>query len=136
MDGPKLRELQPDVVITQGLCPVCAVSLEEVEEVWEEHTDTKPEILGLSPTTMSEVVNDVRIVGKALNLDSEKVEAVAGSLDRRIENAKGVAEAAVASGHRPVVAFLEWYDPIFVAGHWTAEMLSRAGKLNLTHLSH
>jgi iron complex transport system substrate-binding protein len=118
LDEDLIGRLAPDLVITQDLCHVCAVSSDEVGRV---HS-LDAEVLSLDPRTLAEVAESVRIVARRLGV-SARGEAVAAAMERRIaETAAAVADAP------PVRAFVaEWLDPPFAAGHWLPEMVAAAG---------
>jgi iron complex transport system substrate-binding protein len=116
LDDALIRNLQPDLVITQDLCHVCAVSSGDVTRVRSLDAD----VLALDPRTLAEVAESVRIVARRLGAE-ERGEAVAGEMEARIAaTARAVAAAA------PVFV-AEWLDPPFAAGHWLPEMVSAAG---------
>jgi iron complex transport system substrate-binding protein len=118
LDDALIRELAPDLVITQDLCHVCAVSSEDVTRVRSLEAD----VLALDPRTLGEVAESVRVVARRIGVD-ERGEAVAGEMDARIAAA---AEAVI--GAEPVAVFVaEWLDPPFAAGHWLPEMVAAAG---------
>ncbi len=121
LDADLLEGLAPDLVITQGLCDVCAVSTSLVEEAIAE-LGSSPELLVLNPTSLGEVLDDTVRVGEALGRGGEARENVA-LLRERLD---GV-ERAVAGLGRPSVGCIEWLDPPFSAGHWVPEMVRLAG---------
>jgi iron complex transport system substrate-binding protein len=121
LDASLLEELAPDLVLTQGLCDVCAVSSSVVERAVS-GLRKEPEILSLNPTSLIEVLDDAARVGEALGSGDEtrrKVAALRGRLAR--------VEEAVAGLSRPRVGCIEWLDPPFSAGHWVPEMVRLAG---------
>jgi iron complex transport system substrate-binding protein len=121
LDAKLLEELSPDLIITQGLCDVCAVSMNLVEEAASRLTST-PEILSLNPTSLREVLDDAARVGEVLGCGEETREKV-GALEERLARL----EEAVAGLPRPRVGCIEWLDPPFSAGHWVSEMVRVAG---------
>ena len=117
LDDGLIRDLAPDLVITQDLCHVCAVSSEDVTRVRSIDAD----VLALDPRTLAEVAESVRIVARRLGVE-ERGEAVAGEMEARI-----AATAAAVAGAAPVRVFVaEWLDPPFAAGHWLPEMVAAA----------
>jgi iron complex transport system substrate-binding protein len=119
LDDALIRDLRPDLVITQDLCHVCAVSSEDVTRVRSLETT---EVLALDPRTLAEVAESVRIVARRLGVE-ERGEAVAGEMEARI-----AATAAAVAGAATVPVFVaEWLDPPFAAGHWLPEMVAAAG---------
>jgi iron complex transport system substrate-binding protein len=118
LDDALIRELAPDLVITQDLCHVCAVSSEDVTRVRSLDVD----VLALDPRTLAEVAESVRVVGGRIGA-AERGEAVAGAMEARI-----AAAAEAVAGAEPVRVFVaEWLDPPFAAGHWLPEMVAAAG---------
>jgi iron complex transport system substrate-binding protein len=118
LDEALIERLAPDVVITQDLCHVCAVSSDEVRRVRSLDAD----VLALDPHTLAEVAESVRTVARRLGV-AARGEQVAGAMEERI----GSIRQAVA-GADPVRVFVaEWLDPPFAAGHWLPEMVAAAG---------
>ena len=125
LDTQLLRELEPDLILTQGLCDVCAVSMNLVEEA-ASGLNREPEILSLNPTSLRQVLDDTLTIGEVLGRAEEtrkKVAALEGRLARLQE--------AVAGLPRPRVGSIEWLDPPFSAGHWVPEMVRIAGGTDL-----
>ncbi len=116
-----LAELEPDLIVTQALCPVCAVSYDDVAALAGE-LPTHPRVIALDPKTIGETLGDVRTLAEATGRRREGVELVARSAGR-IDRVK----QAVRGAGRPRVAAVEWLDPVFVAGHWTPQMIELAG---------
>jgi iron complex transport system substrate-binding protein len=121
LDAGLLRELAPDVIVTQGLCEVCAVSMSLVERAVA-GMEREPRILSLNPASLHDVLGDTVAVGEAVGRGEETRRKVA-ALEERLA---GV-EEAVAGLERPRVACIEWLDPPFSAGHWVPEMVRLAG---------
>lgn len=121
LDEKALASLQPDLIVTQALCPVCAVSYEEVEAL-AGRLPSKPKVIALDPRTLGETLGDVRtLAGATERRDAgvELVEAAAARIDR--------VRLAVRDLPRPRVAAIEWLEPVFVAGHWTPQLIELAG---------
>jgi iron complex transport system substrate-binding protein len=121
LDTELLRELEPDLIVTQALCPVCAVSYDEVVAEAEQ-IPSCPKVIALDPTTFGETMGDVRTVAQATGAKEAALLLVA-STSRRV----GHMEEAVRGAERPRVACLEWLDPVFIAGHWTPQLVEMAG---------
>jgi iron complex transport system substrate-binding protein len=118
LDEDLIRLLGPDLVITQDLCHVCAVSSGEVARVRSLDAD----VLALDPRTLAEVAASVRTVAERLGVP-DRGERVAADMERRI-----AATRAAVAGATPVRTFVaEWLDPPFAAGHWLPEMVAAAG---------
>ena len=122
LDEERLREAAPDVILTQGLCDVCAIDYNEVVAA-SETLAKKPKIVSLTPNCLTDVLDDVARVGEATG-QRHIAERVVEDLEQRISS---VREQAATSSARPRVACLEWFDPIYFAGHWVPEMIELAG---------
>lgn len=121
LDHAAVRELEPDLIVTQALCPVCAVSYDEVAELAGE-LPSEPRVIALDPHTLGEALGDIRTLAEATGRRDEGVELVARCAGR-IDHVR----VAVRTAHRPRVAAVEWLDPVFVAGHWTPQLIELAG---------
>jgi iron complex transport system substrate-binding protein len=121
LDDRRIEELAPDLLVTQELCPVCAVSTGQVSEAVAPLVEC-PEILTLDPKTLGGVLEDIRTVGRAVGLE-ERAEELVAELESRLE---AVRERR-AGRPRPRVLALEWLDPPFLGGHWVPEMIEIAG---------
>jgi iron complex transport system substrate-binding protein len=121
LNAELLEELAPDLILTQDLCDVCAVSTDLVEKAIA-GLKKEPEILPLDPTSLRDVLDDAIRVGEALGRGDETSEKVA-ALEARLADV----EQAVAGFPRPRVGCIEWLDPPFSAGHWVPEMVDIAG---------
>lgn len=121
LDEDELRDLEPELIITQALCTVCAVSHDEVLEIAGDMR-TRPRVLALDPRTYGETLGDVRTVAQATGARDAAIDLVArasGRVDR--------VRIAVRGARRPRLAALEWLDPVFVAGHWVPQLIEMAG---------
>ena len=121
LDVEMLRDLRPDLIVTQALCSVCAVSYEDVRRVAEE-IDSHPRVVSLDPHTVGEVLGDARTLAQAADRKDAAVELVRETA-RRIDAVR----VAVRGARRPRVAALEWLDPPYAAGHWTPQLIEYAG---------
>jgi iron complex transport system substrate-binding protein len=121
VDPELLRRLQPDLILTQEICEVCAVSRRDVE-VATSTLGYRPAVLSLSPSTLEQVVSDVAWIGEHTCAAESASEVVRG-LRARLEAARQ--RAAEVSPHR--VFCMEWLDPQYSAGHWVPEMVRLAG---------
>jgi iron complex transport system substrate-binding protein len=122
IDEEKLRELRPDLILTQDACAVCAVSFAEVQAAARKLLGTAAEIVSLSPLRLEDVLQDILRVARAAGVAERGIEVVA-ALRERLEKLR----ARTASAPRPRVLALEWIDPPMPAGHWTPEILRLAG---------
>ncbi len=121
LDAEALHELAPDLIVTQALCSVCAVSYDDVCAVAEE-ISTRPEVISLDPHTVGEVLGDARTLAQA----TDRHDAAAG-LIRQAAGRIDRVRVAVRGARRPRVVALEWLDPPFAAGHWTPQLIGFAG---------
>lgn len=121
LDTGLISELAPDVVLTQDLCEVCAVSYTSVSRNLRV-LDGAPQVLSLEPRTLTDVLACIERVGEALDVAGTAARLVAGLRGRLDAVAAGV------SGRRgPRVAAIEWLDPLWPAGHWVPEQIAIAG---------
>src|SRR5262249_2324865 len=109
-----LRELRPDVIITQTQCEVCAVSRRDVERVLSESFPGNPRVVSLEPNALADVWQDIARVAEALDAGERGRELVA-ALKRRLDV---LAEKTRRLPRHPSVACLEWLDPLMAAGNW------------------
>ena len=121
LDEPLLAELEPDLIVTQALCTVCAVSFDDVTAA-AERLPSRPQVISLDPTTIGEVLADVPRLAVAAGAE-EAGAALTESAAARF----AAVERAVSGTARPRVAALEWLDPVFVGGHWVPQMIELAG---------
>lgn len=122
VDEDLLRELRPDLILTQELCAVCAPAHSTVAEL-AEALPGRPRVMNLEPSSLEEVLADVERVAGALG-DPERGRTVVRGLRHRIDE---VRRAVAGVPERPRVAVLEWLDPPFASGHWTPELVETAG---------
>jgi iron complex transport system substrate-binding protein len=122
LDEQALTELRPDLVVTQELCPVCAVSYDDVQAIAARMPDP-PKVVALDPKTYGETIGDVKTVAKATGAEV----AALGLIARAARRVDAVTAAVEGVQHRPRVAAIEWFDPVFVAGHWTPQLIEMAG---------
>lgn len=122
LDFPLLESLRPDLILTQRLCDVCAVSYDRVQEAVQS-LPSHPRVLNLEPHSLTEILETIRAVGAAAGR-SAAAETVVGALNGRIETIR--ARSAALPG-RPRVLCLEWVDPPFCGGHWMKELVEFAG---------
>jgi len=121
LDHAALAELEVDLIVTQAVCEVCAVSFDDVRALAEE-LPTQPKLISLDPSTIGEVLADVPRLAEAAGV-AEEGRRLAEALGERLEEV----ELAVSGDPRPRVAALEWLDPVFVGGHWVPQMIELAG---------
>ncbi|GMH33922.1 hypothetical protein BSKO_01756 [Bryopsis sp. KO-2023] len=125
IDEELLKELDPDVIVTQSVCAVCSVDFKMVHR-FAQTLNRVPKVIDLNPQSLSEVIDDCRVVGEAVGLTEEAEKGIKGLKDR-IEIATSIAKAKMSTSKKIEVAFMEWVDPIFIGGHWTPEIIGMAG---------
>ncbi len=125
IDEELLRELEPDLILTQNLCQVCAPSGNEVSQVIKALPQA-PQILWLTPQSLSEIFDNVRELGEATGRTAE-AEALVNECRRRLDN---LAKRTQAVSHRPRVFCMEWLDPVYASGHWVPELVKIAGGID------
>ena len=121
LDEGALHELEPDLIVTQALCSVCAVSYDDVRAIAEQ-IPSRPQVISLDPHTVGEVLGDARTLAQATDRKDAAVELIRDAAER-IDRVR----IAVRGARRPRVVALEWLDPPFAAGHWTPQLISFAG---------
>lgn len=122
LDAEKVRELAPDLIVTQDLCEVCSIDLDTVRGV-AQTLDPAPEVVSLNPQSFEGVLDDILALGKATGREQEADDALFELRDRFFTAADHVNPY----DEHPPVLFLEWTDPPFVGGHWTPQLIERAG---------
>src|SRR3954452_3242112 len=128
LDEAGLRRLAPDLIVTQALCSVCAVSADDVRAI-AARMDPVPEIVALDPHTLGEVLGDVRTLAAATGTKDAGVALIADAA-ARIDRVR-----LAVRGAAPVrVVLLEWLDPVFVGGHWVPQLIEYAGGVDLLGL--
>lgn len=121
LDSDRLGELDVDLIVTQQVCEVCAVSSDDVRAI-AARLPSRPSVLSLDPSTLHEVLDDAVTLANAAGVPAAGV-ALRGSLAARIDAVRAATRAA----RRPRVATLEWLDPPYCGGHWVPEMIEAAG---------
>jgi iron complex transport system substrate-binding protein len=124
VDARALTRLAPDLLITQGLCEVCAVSDGEIHRL-ARVVQPAPAVLSLSARNLQGIWDDIRAVARALDLQSEADELIAG-LGSRLRRLRAGAPA-----NPPRVVCIEWLDPLYLAGHWVPELVAAAGGVDV-----
>jgi iron complex transport system substrate-binding protein len=127
VDAARLRGLQPDVIVTQSQCEVCAVSERDVEAAVAEWLGARPQIVSLAPYGLDDIFIDMQRVADALDAHGRGTELVE-RLSARLAN---IAEKAHGASERPTVAMIEWIDPLMAAGNWMPTLVEMAGGVNL-----
>jgi len=125
LDTELLHELEPDLIVTQELCPVCAVSYDEVVKE-AELIESCPKVIALDPKTIGETMGDIRTIAAATGVRDAALDLVARQR-ARIDRVR----VAVKDAEKPTVVAIEWFDPVFVAGHWTPQLIELAGGVDV-----
>lgn len=122
LDDELLAELEPDLILTQELCEVCAPSFDEVQRA-ARVLRGDVDIVSLEPTSLGDVLDTIRVVGNATG-HADRAEDLIEELRMRLDR---VRERASLATDRPRTLAIEWLDPLFVGGHWVPEMIEQAG---------
>ena len=125
IDEPLLRQLAPDLILTQDLCQVCAPSGNEVSQVLKSLPKT-PQILWMTPRSLNEIFDNVRDLGAATGRIRE-AEALVNDCNARLE---ALSDRMSKATTRPRVFCMEWIDPVFACGHWVPELVKIAGGID------
>jgi iron complex transport system substrate-binding protein len=123
VDLPKLEEIRPDLVVTQELCDVCAVSASHLAKTLHQ-LSSRPEVLALTPHTLEDVFTDIERVGAATERTTQAIDLVS-YLRQRVDKIK-----VKTKSRQPRVACLEWLSPPFNGGHWVPEMVALTGGID------
>jgi iron complex transport system substrate-binding protein len=118
-----IKQLAPDVVITQSQCEVCAVSLTDVEADLENYLDKQTRIISLQPGSLTDIFNDIQTVADALNVANAGKNLVE-DLEQRIDI---ISHKLKFNENKPTVACIEWLEPLMISGNWVPELVSIAG---------
>jgi len=130
LDEDALAAAEPDLILTQELCRVCAVSYTDVNEV-ARRIDADISVVSLEPTSIEGILNSITTVGAMTEGEDAAVDVVEG-LRQRLNVVEQRVAARRESGRRPLrVVGLEWLDPPFAVGHWVPEQIRRAGGWDL-----
>jgi iron complex transport system substrate-binding protein len=126
LDKDLIRREQPDVILTQDLCRVCAVPTGQVQRALDELGATDSQVVSLDPNSLDEVIRQIEIVGGFLGRE-ERAEELAGLLRARLARVKEIAARLPTIG----VFCLEWSNPPFAAGHWVPDMVEAVAGVNI-----
>ena len=127
VDGNLLKQLQPDVIVTQTQCEVCAASPKDLDRAVRDWTGAEPRIVSLEPNALADVWTDIQNVAEALGAP-DRGERLRAELQARLCAIEAQTEQ---SAHRPSVACIEWIDPLMAAGNWMPELVGMAGGENV-----
>ena len=126
IDENKLKELQPDAILTQDQCEVCAVSLKDVQQATNKFI-CNAKIVSLKPVFLGDILNDIKIIGKETGKKQE-AEKLVKCLKTRIDYIKNKTKNLA---NKPKVCCIEWIEPLIVAGNWVPELVEAAGGTNI-----
>jgi iron complex transport system substrate-binding protein len=119
----QIKQLVPDVVITQAQCEVCAVSLEDVEQALENYLDKEARIISLQPNSLADIFTDIQTTANALNVP-ERGELLIEELQERVDLIRHKLKFI---DQKPTVACIEWLEPMMLSGNWIPGLVSIAG---------
>ncbi len=127
VDVARIKELKPDIILTQAQCEVCAVSEADLQKALSSELSFSPEIISLSPKRFADLWTDIQTVAKALDCVDQAKELMR---DRKLR-VVNIIEKSAALKNKPGVACIEWIEPLMAAGNWIPEMVDLAGGMNL-----
>ncbi|MDW0218232.1 MAG: ABC transporter substrate-binding protein, partial [Nitrososphaeraceae archaeon] len=123
IDFELLKEIRPDLIISQGLCEVCSPHTKETDKVIR-YLDEKPQTLVLDPHNVDDILQNIIDVAKTVGKETDGRQ-IRASLTKRIENI-----STTFKSNKPKVICLEWFDPFYICGHWVPQMVEIAGGIN------
>ena len=127
IDEKKLQHMQPDIIITQAQCEVCAVSLKDVENAVFEWVESRPQIVSLEPNQLSDIWKDFINIAEALGVKEQGHELVS-QLKQRMNK---IAQKTKNFPQKPTVVCIEWIEPLMSTGNWMPELIEMGGGINL-----
>lgn len=122
-----IKQLAPDIVITQAQCEVCAVSLTEVEQALENYLDKDARIISLQPNSLDDIFNDIKTVADSLNV-SEAGNILLEDLHERVDI---ICHKLKFIENKPTIACIEWLEPLMLSGNWVPDLVSLAGGVSI-----
>jgi iron complex transport system substrate-binding protein len=122
LDTERLRALEPDVILTQQLCDVCAIDYGSVA-AFAASLPKRPKVVNLEPSSLADIFSDIERVAAAIG-QVDRGQTLVASLEQRVDSVRSRAAKATT---RPRCCHLEWVDPLFCSGHWTPELMEIAG---------
>ena len=126
VDEVMLADLDPDIIITQSQCEVCAVSLDDVESAVESLSGKKPKIVSLQPNSLADIWNDIKVVSRGLDVEDRGLQLIKTMKDKIQKLNQSVKDLPIQT-----VACIEWIDPLMAAGNWVPTLVELAGGQNL-----
>ena len=125
LDEELIRDLQPDLILTQQLCDVCAVNYGSVA-AFAATLPLRPRLINLEPSRLADIYADIRLVAQAAEVP-DRTEAVIAELQQRVES---VASLVARVADRPKCFLMEWIEPPYCGGHWNPELVQLAGGID------
>ena len=122
VDESTVRAIEPDLVLTQNLCEVCAPSGNEVKVLFDT-LPIKPEVLWLTPKTLDQIFDNIRDIGAATGRETKAADVIAAAK----QHLRDIETRMLAAKTRPRLFCMEWMDPLYCCGHWVPEMVRIAG---------
>ncbi len=122
-----LQQLQPDLIVTQTQCDVCALSIQDVEKAVAEWVGSTPAIVSLQTTDLSGVWEDISRVAEATSQFTKGTEVLHSLKSRMV----AIANQARSISHHPTIGCIEWMDPLMASGNWMPELVAMAGGQNV-----
>ena len=123
LDEVRLKELKPNLILTQDICQVCAVSYTQVQRA-ARVLDGDTKIISLEPESVEDILDNILLIGEKTGKD-KKAKKVLRNLKERLKNLDS--KFMIHDSPKPKVLVVEWLDPIMIAGHWVPEMVEKAG---------
>jgi len=123
IDFELLKEIRPDIIISQGLCEVCSPHTKETDKAIR-YLDEKPQTLVLDPHNVDDILQNIIDVAKTVGKETDGRQ-IRASFTKRIENI-----STTFKSNKPKVICLEWFDPFYICGHWVPQMVEIAGGIN------
>ena len=125
VDGETLRDLKPDVIVTQTQCEVCAVSESQIRSALEDWLDYSPAVVSVAPMCLADVFDDILTIGAVVG-EASRAATLRGSLEKSFGELRKIPHEA-----KPKVACIEWIDPLMAAGNWVPELVEIAGGIDV-----
>lgn len=125
LDYALLDELQPDLLVTQSLCNVCAVDKDEVIDIASK-LSSSPQVINLEPTSLNDMYTTIEMVANATKCEN-KAQKIIRNMKHRVDTVKESTNEYLKNSPPIRIVYLEWIDPLFNSGHWISELIELAG---------
>jgi len=128
VDLDRLRDLEPDVILTQDQCDVCAVSMPELEEALRDWSGSEPEVFSMQPSTFKQVLDAALRLGRTIDRTRAAMSVIA-DLEKSLQRLRGQVGIKKTDdpASLPTIACIEWMEPLMTAGHWMPDVARHAG---------